>query len=193
MLKPEIRILGFDDGPFSPREKGITPVIGVICRGGDFLDGILRTDVEIDGLDSTGKLARLINSSRHKQQLKVIVLDGITLGGFNIIDIAHLHKETGIPIIVFNRQRPDLASVKSALKNFDDFRKRWGLIVSAGGIKECGLKSNKKVYYQAKGMEDEEAEEVLQLSCSHGDIPESLRIAHFIATAIVRGESYGHA
>jgi len=86
MVKEEIRILGIDDGPFTKDDKEVI-VIGVVYRGGEFIDGLLRTFVEIDGLDATEKLAKMINSSRHKQQLKVIMLDGITLGGFNIVDV----------------------------------------------------------------------------------------------------------
>jgi len=193
MLKPEIRILGFDDGPFETKTKTTTPVIGVIYRGGKFLDGILRTDVEVDGLDSTGKLAKLINSSRHKQQLKVVMLDGITVGGFNIIDIVQLHKNTNIPVIVFNRKHPDLTAVKNALSNFHDFDIRWKMVKNAGKIKECELDDSKKIYYQSIGMSDEDVEDTLLLSSTHGDIPEPLRVAHLIATAIVKGESYGRA
>ena len=193
MLKSEIRILGFDDGPFETKNKGSIPVIGVIYRGGKFLDGILRTDIEIDGLNSTEKLAKLINSSRHKQQLKVVMLDGITVGGFNIIDIKQLHKDTNIPVIVFNRKYPDLTAVKNALNNFADFETRWKMIKNAGKIKECKLNNDKKIYYQSLGMSDEDVEDTLLLSSTHGDIPEPLRVAHLIATAIVRGESYGRA
>ncbi len=192
MLKPEIRILGFDDGPFDSKTK-TTPVVGVVYRGGRFLDGILKTDVEVDGLDSTQKLEKLINSSRHKQQLKVIMLDGITVGGFNIIDIKQLHENTNIPVIVFNRKYPDLNSVKNALDNFVDSDLRWNLIKNAGKIKECKLGADKTIYYQAIGMADEDVEDTLLLSSTHGDIPEPLRVAHLIATAIVRGESYGRA
>lgn len=192
MLKSEIRILGFDDGPFD-KEKTSTPVIGVIYRGGKFLDGILRTDITIDGLDSTQKLVKLINSSRHKQQLKVVMLDGITVGGFNIIDVKQLHKNTDLPVIVFNRKYPDLISVKNALMNFTDFDIRWKMIENAGKIKECSLSNDKKVYYQSIGLSAEDAEDILLMSSTHGDIPESLRVAHLIATAVVRGESYGRA
>ena len=192
MLKSEIRIAGFDDGPFD-KEKTSTPVIGVIYRGGKFLDGILRTDITIDGLDSTQKLIKLINSSRHKQQLKVLMLDGITVGGFNIVDVKQLHKNTGLPVIIFNRKYPDLVSVKNALMNLSGFDIRWKMIENAGKIKECSLSNDKKIYYQSIGMSDEDAEDALRMSSTHGDIPEPLRVAHLIATAIVKGESYGRA
>ncbi len=193
MLKSEIRILGFDDGPFETKNRGTVPVIGVIYRGGKFLDGILRTDVEIDGMDATKKLIKLINDSRHKQQLKIVMLDGITLGGFNIVDITQLHKNTGLPIIVFNRKQPDLKAVKKALNNLNNPEVRWKMIKNAGKIRGCKLKDGQSIYYQSIGISDEDAEDALMLSSTHGDIPEPLRVAHLIATAIVRGESYGRA
>ena len=192
MLKAEIRILGFDDGPFKGR-KGSVPVIGVVYRGGSFLDGILRTDVKIDGIDATKKLVKLINSSRHKQQLKVVMLDGITFGGFNVVDVKELHEKTDLPIIVINRKHPDLKKVQKALQNFRDFEKRWLMIKNAGKIKSFQLKNGAKVFYQCVGMPDDEAEEVIELSCTHSQIPEALRVAHLIATAVVKGESFGRA
>lgn len=193
MLKSEIRILGFDDGAFESKGKGNVPVIGVVYRGGKFLDGVLRTDVTIDGRDATEKLIKLINSSRHKQQLRVVMFDGVTLAGFNIIDIKKLHEQIDLPVIVINRKIPDFKKVRAALKKFKDFKARWRMIEHAGAIKECRLEKDKKVYYQSIGLDDEETEEVIALSSTHGFIPEPLRVAHLIATAVVRGESYGRA
>lgn len=193
MFKPEIRILGFDDSHFKRKDKNVS-VIGVIYRGGNFLDVVLKTEVEVDGLDATGNLIKLINSSRHKPQLKVLMFDGITLGGFNVVDIKMMYEETDLPVIVINRKHPDIDSVRKALENnFKDFEKRWDMILNAGKIKVCKLKNDKKVYYQVIGMENEEAEEIIQLSSTHSDIPEPLRVAHLIGTAIVKGESSGRA
>lgn len=192
MLKQEVRILGIDDGPFQKNQKKV-PVVGVIFRGGQFMDGLLKTEVRVDGLDATHKLIKLINSSRHKEQLKVIMLDGVTVGGFNVIDVKKLHTRTKLPVLVINRKRPNLKSVREALeRNFIDYEKRWKMILNAGKIKKLSL-DEFKVYYQNIGLEDEEAEELIELAITHGQIPEPLRIAHLIATGIVRGESEGRA
>jgi len=193
MLKSEIRILGFDDGAFVPRSKNPVFVIGVIYRGGKILDGALTTTVTVDGMDATEKIFKLINQSRHKQQLKVIMFDGITLGGFNVLDIKKIRRQTGIPVIVINRKHPNLARVKKALKNFEDGDERWRIILRAGKIKECEIKDGKKIYYQNIGIDNDETEEVINLSTTRGYIPEPLRVAHLLATAVVRGESYGRA
>jgi endonuclease V-like protein UPF0215 family len=96
-------------------------------------------------------------------------------------------------VIAINRKMPDVASVKSALKKFKDFRSRWRAVQNAGEIKKCKLKEGEIIYYQNIGMDDEEAEDVIVLSSTHGLIPEPLRVAHLIATAIVKGESVGKA
>jgi hypothetical protein len=191
-IKREIRILGFDDAAFEHGSAGESvPVVGVIFRGGDFIDGMLRTDITIDGTDATNKLIKRINSSRHRQQLRVVMFDGITLGGFNIVDIHKLHERTGLPVIVINRKMPNLANVQKALKNFKDYKKRWALIEKAGALKPCTLKRGKRVYYQSVGLSDERAEDIIILSSTRSFIPEPLRVAHLIATAIVKGESSG--
>ena len=204
MFKSEIRILGFDDGAhedfrkwenreLSDEEKHKVPVVGVVFRGGDFLDGALRTDVTIDGLDSTDRLVEAINKTRHKRQLRIIMLDGVTLAGFNIVDIQRLRAETELPVIVFNRKMPGLDSVRKALKNFKDYEKRWELIEKAGEVKPHTLENGSRVYFQSTGLSDAEAKEVIDLSSTRGQIPEPLRVAHMIATAIVKGESTGRA
>jgi len=192
MLKSEIRILGFDDGAFQRTDDQVL-VIGVVFRGGKFLDGALKTEVTVDGIDATEKIVKLINSTRHKQQLKIIMFDGITLGGFNIVDIKKIHQETRIPVVVINRKYPDIKKVKKALMMFEDHKERWKMIRNAGKIKRFKVRDSKDIFYQAAGIPDELAKEVITLSTTRSYIPEPLRVAHLIATAIVKGESYGRA
>jgi len=196
-MKEEIRILGFDDGAFEPRSGKKVPVIGVVFRGGKFLDGAMLTEVTVDGVDATEEITKLINSSRHKQQLKVIMFDGITLAGFNVVDIESIREQTNVPVIVMNRKHPDLERVRKALGHFSDGEERWETIMRAGEIKECFVgklgKEIRKVYYQSIGLTDDQTRQIIKLSCTRGFIPEPLRVAHLLATAIVRGESYGRA
>ena len=196
IVKQEIRIAGFDDGSFEfgdGEKKKTVPVIGVIYRGGKFIDGALKTDVTVDGMDATEKIIELVNRSRHKRQLKLLMFDGITVGGFNVIDIREVHDCTDLPVVAINRKLPDIASVKAALRRFKDFKKRWLAVQHAGKIKKCKLKKGKIIYYQNIGMDDEEAEDAINISCTHSFIPEPLRVAHLIATAVVKGESVGKA
>ena len=96
-IKPEIRILGIDDGFFLKGDKE-TLLVGVVFRGGFWLDGILSTQVAVDGMDATEKIIEMVMSSRY-DDLRVIMLSGITVAGFNTIDITDLNRQTGLPVI----------------------------------------------------------------------------------------------
>ena len=119
-IKSEIRILGIDDGKFVPHTSGRVIVVGVIFRGGSWLDGVIHTNVGIDGFDATEKIASMITSSSHCRQLRLVMLNGITFAGFNVVDIEQLHLATKLPIIAVTGDKPDLASIRSALNNLPE-------------------------------------------------------------------------
>ena len=191
MVKKEIRILGIDDAPFD-RDHDECLIVATVFRGGNFLDGLLSCKVKVDGSDSTSKLIKLINKTKHKDQLKVIMTDGIAVGGFNIIDIQSLWKKTKLPVIVIMRYFPNLVDIEKALKRFDDFEARWNLIKKAGKIHEVKIKGV-EIYFQVAGISPEEAKKVIMLSSTRSLQPEPLRVAHLIASGIIKGESRGRA
>ena len=46
-MKPQFRVLGIDDGPFTFEDRTV-PVIGVVVRKG-YVDAVMRTGVMVDG------------------------------------------------------------------------------------------------------------------------------------------------
>ncbi|MDH7563340.1 MAG: DUF99 family protein [Candidatus Bathyarchaeota archaeon] len=185
VIKPEIRILGVDDGVFVPHQKGYALVVGVVFRGGQWLDGVLHTRVEVDGLDATDKIASMILSSPHHKQLRAIFLNGMTFAGFNIVNIKRLNMETRLPVVTVTREKPDLNDIYDALKNLPDSEKRWQIIKSTGEPFEV-LANNKKekIYMQISGIGKEDAIKILKLTSTRSNIPEPLRVAHLIASGI---------
>ena len=186
-MKKEIRILGIDDAPFNKFKKGNVLVVGTVFRGGTWLDGLLSTKVKIDGNNSTDKLIEMINKCKFKPQLQAIILDGIALGGFNIIDVEKLSKKTKIPIIIVIRHMPDFKKIKTTLKKLKK-ESKYKLIEKAGKV----YKTN-KIYIQINGLSLKTAKEILKITCTRSLLPEPIRIAHMIAAGITTGESKGKA
>jgi hypothetical protein len=191
-VKKEIRIMGIDDAPFNKATKGKVLVLGTIHRGGETLEGVVSTYVDVDGEDATNKLIDMINGTKHKDQLQCIMLDGIAVGGFNVIDIREMSRRTKLPIIVIIRHKPDLERVKAALKHVSNYRKRWNIIKRAGKIYEASAGEG-KIYFQHKGISPRKVREIIEISVTHGFIPEPIRTAHIIASGVVTGESKGRA
>jgi endonuclease V-like protein UPF0215 family len=190
-MKKQIRLLGIDDAPFNFKDT-VSPVIGVIMRGGSYIECVLKEEITIDGIDATDICLRLINKSRQKSQLKAMLLDGISLGGFNVVDIQRIYETMELPVITITRDRPDLKSIKNALtNNFKDWETRWNLI-NQGVLHEVGTKHN-PIFIKICGVSLNEAKEIIKISTIRGVIPEPIRVAHLIASGITRGESYGKA
>lgn len=190
-VKPEIRILGIDDSSLL-KEKVM--IVGTVFRGGDWIDGVLRSEITRDGLDATGVIVTMIKKSKHYAQLRVIMLDGITYGGFNVVDIQELYRETGLPVIVIMRSCPDFEKIRSALGHFSDGEARWDIIKKAGKIEKLFTGRNgTPVYIQKAGIGSKSAEKIIRLTSIRSSIPEPLRVAHLIATGIIFGESKGKA
>jgi len=182
-IKPEIRVLGVDDGMFTPHVKGSALIVGVVFRGGYWLDGVISTRVEVDGFDATDKIASMVNGSPHHKQLRVIMLDGVTFAGFNIVDIKKLNRATRLPVIAVTRDEPDFDDINKALKKLPRSEERWKAVQNAGKITKVYTRNRKeKVYMETAGIQEEDAERILRLTSTRSSVPEPLRVAHLIAS-----------
>jgi endonuclease V-like protein UPF0215 family len=190
-MKSQIRLLGIDDSPFKFTEKYAT-IIGAVMRGGEYIECILRRNIRIDGDDATYVCKDMIKKTRYKKQLRAMLLDGVALGGFNIVNIEEIYNETNLPVITVTRDKPDFEKIKNALKkNFNDWNERFNLM-KKGKLYEVKTKHN-PIYVKCVGIDISETKEIIKLSTIRGVIPEPIRVAHLIASGIVRGESYGKA
>lgn len=190
-MKEEVRILGVDDAPFSFEDESVM-VVGVVMRAGSYVEGVLRSNVSVDGSDASEKLVEMICSSRFLSQLHAVLVDGACFAGFNVIDFQHVFEKTQIPIISVTRDEPDFEKIKTALKNrFKDWESRWE-VLNKGSIWVMKTKYN-PLYVRCVGVSESEAKEIIKLATIRGVLPEPVRMAHIIASGVVRGESYGKA
>lgn len=191
LMKQQIRILGIDDAPFTFNEK-YSAVIGVVMRGGEYIECVLRSQVTIDGTEATSICEQMIMNSRYRSQLRAVFLDGACLGGFNVVDIDELYVSTNIPIITITRDKPDWQKIKHALqKYFKDWEGRLS-VLQKGKLQMIPTRHN-PIYIKYRGISLKGAKEIINISTIRGAMPEPIRVAHLIASGITRGESYGKA
>ncbi|MDH5447464.1 MAG: DUF99 family protein [Candidatus Bathyarchaeota archaeon] len=184
-VKPEIRVVGVDDGFFVPHTWGKCDVVGIVFRGGYWLDGVMRTQVEVDGMDATEKIASMIMSSPHYGQLRVIMLDGVTFAGFNVVDTLRLFEKTGLPVIAVTREKPDLDDIRRALGNLPFAEERWKAIKNADRIIRVSTrKKEEAVFMQVTGFGADVAKRIVKSTATRSNIPEALRVAHLIASGL---------
>lgn len=183
-MKPDIRVVGFDDAPFTWDDARV-PVAGVVVRGASYVEAILRTDVAVDGDDATARLAEAVLACAQRPDLKAILLDGASLGGFNVVDLPALREATGLPVLTVTRGEPDWDAMLTALrKHHPDWERRWAMLSERPEPMPTG---GAPLYVRAVGMTRDEAAEALARTTVRGHLPEALRLAH-LAARVLRGQ-----
>ncbi|MCI0573688.1 MAG: DUF99 family protein [Myxococcaceae bacterium] len=180
---PLLRTLGFDDAPASPGAGARVPVTGVVCSGTRF-EGMVFGHVRRDGRNATDVLVRLLAGGKFLPQLHLVLVDGLTLGGFNVVDLRALAVRLGRPCVAVMRRPPDLEAVHRALAHLPRTAERRSLLARAGPVYQRG-----GFVFQVQGAGPEEVAPALARITDRGRIPEPLRLAHLIGAAIVLGES----
>ena len=180
-----LRAIGFDDAPFRRGCRGRVRVAGVVCAGTRF-EGLVVGAVRQDGWDATGVLVDLLRGGKFLPQLHLVLLDGIALGGFNVVDLEALASALGRPCVAVMRRPPDLAAVERAVRRLPRPERRLALLRRAGPVHRAG-----PFFFQVRGAEPAQTGEALARLTDRGAVPEPLRLAHLVGGAIVRGES-GH-
>lgn len=190
--KGEVRrlanVIGFDDAPFVRAHRGDVALVGTVCTQAR-LDGVVVGKVRRDGVDSTRRMAALLRGSPFAAAVQAVLLQGIAVGGFNVVDIHGLHALLGLPVLVVARKAPGLPAIEAALLGrVRGGAKKWALIKKAGPMEAC-----EGVWVQRAGLGLDEAARLLQVTRAHGKLPEALRLAHLIAGGIGDGVSRGRA
>jgi endonuclease V-like protein UPF0215 family len=186
MPRRNLHVVGFDDAPFAPDHRGDVPVVGAVFSG-PRLDGVLCGRVRRDGANATRVLAELTRRSRFFPQLHAVLLQGIAVAGFNVIDLPELHRLLDLPVIVVCRRKPDQDAVREALLNrVPGGARKWRRLQHAGALHRAGA-----LWLQCAGIAPAAAAALLGPLRLSSDLPEPLRAAHLIAGGLARGESTG--
>ncbi|NWF58776.1 MAG: DUF99 family protein [Fischerella sp.] len=178
-----IRAIGFDDAPFIRRSGHPVGVAGVVCANTRF-EGMVWGEIQPDGWDATDILCQLLLGGKFLPQLHVVLLDGISLGGFNVINLPLLTQRLERPCIAVMRRQPDLSAIEYAMQRLPQPERRLEILRQAGPIYEYP-----PFYFQVCGADPKVSAQVLKRLTDCGHVPEALRLAHLIAAAVVKGES----
>jgi hypothetical protein len=90
-----------------------------------------------------------------------------------------------LPVISVTREKPDLKSIKIALKNLSDFDVRWQSILNCGKLIKVEIREMENpIYIQIAGILLEDAKKIIKKMSIRSNVPEALRVAHLIASGL---------
>jgi endonuclease V-like protein UPF0215 family len=182
-LDRTVRVVGFDDAPFGRKPGAAVPIAGVVCADTRF-EGMLWGRARRDGFNATDAIAAMLDGSKFLDQVRVVLLDGVAVGGFNVIDLPALGARTGLPVVAVMRRAPDLAAVHAAIGRLPSAARRLAVLARAGEIHQLG-----GFTFQVHGEEPAVTARLLARFTREGRVPEALRIAHLVGAAVMLGQS----
>ncbi len=182
-----VRVIGFDDTPFDKTKDEKVNISGIVCSKTRF-EGMLWGEVTIDGLDGNSVISSMVKNSKFFDQLHAILIDGIGVGGTNILDLQALNIETGLPCIAVMRRKPNMKKMKLVIDKSPHRDVLLENIDKAGEIFE-----RTPFVFQCVGCTPDQAHFILEETTDTGHVPESLRLAHLIGAAICTGQSSNRA
>ena len=178
-----VRTVGFDDAPFDRTPQSPVHVAGVVCSRTRF-EGMMWGEATKDGLDATDVIAAMLLRGKFYDQVHAVLIDGLAIGGFNLIDLPQLAERLERPCVAVMRRRPNLEKIHSALAQLDEASHRRALLARAGPIhEEAGF------IFQVVGESPAVVGQVLAAVTDQGQVPEPLRLAHLIGAAVKLGQS----
>jgi endonuclease V-like protein UPF0215 family len=184
-LKDDVRVMAVDDGPFRFGDAA-TALVGLVVRGKGYLEAVHISRVSVDRLDGTEAVVSMVKGCRQRSQLKAVLLDGLTMAGFNVVDIEALWSATRVPVITLVDKVPDHQAIREALEGrFPDWEERYRLITGPETLR-IDLPDGGHLTCHVAGMDPEEARELVRVTTLRGHLPEALRMADLVASGLPR-------
>lgn len=178
-----MRIVGVDDGAFHPSKKREQQalIVAVLFQDLQIL-GFRMGRIGVDGRDANKILTSLLRGMR----FDVVMLSGVTFGGFNVVDIAKLCATIGRPVMAIIGDKPDNEAVKNALReHFRDWKERWRMVQAAGRIYSFKpLPDEPSLYFEVRGASPRLAKKWIAATSRISRLPEPIRVAGIMAKGL---------
>lgn len=183
LTKRHLKVIGVDDGSFTRRHR-FAPLVAVAVTVPGVVEGILTTRVRVDGTDATDRLIGLLKDSAHLDGCRAILLDGVTVGGFNPLDLDRLAERLHRPVVSVTRHAPEFAAIRSALTKYfpRDARRRYAVLTRRRPFRLPT--AGNPIWIAVVGARRGEAAALVRRTTQVGHWPEPLRLARLIARAL---------
>ena len=157
---------------------------GVVMRRDRIIDGIVFGRSTFKGNDSTEGILSMF-MSLHRNDVNCIMLGGIVISMYNIIDGEHIRQRTGIPVIAITFE--DSKGLEDNIRyhfphTYDSKLEQYTKI---GKRIQIPLRTGKSLFIRYWGLTQKEAKLLLDYFTLQGSVPEPIRVAKHVARAYI--------
>ncbi|MGN6708779.1 MAG: DUF99 family protein [Candidatus Nitrosocosmicus sp.] len=183
--KKGIRVLGIAESFKKTRACSI--LAGLVIRRDLTIDGMVFGKATIEGDDSTKSILSMYKSLK-RNDINCIILDGLIISMYNIIDGEELEENTNVPVIAITFKDSD--GLEGTIRHHfsDKSEHKLEQYHKLGKREKILLDTGKIVFIRHWGINSKEASTIVNCFTLQGSIPEPIRIAKLAARASMRSK-----
>ena len=181
--KKGLRGLGIAESFSQNSKKSI--LAGVVMRRDFVIDGFTFGNATLSGDDATDEILKMYKKL-DRPDVSYIMISGIIISLYNVIDIKRIHDALGIPIIAVTYN--DSQGLDDAIKfHFpNSYEEKLACYNELGSREKISLKTGHDVYVRIEGCTLLQTKQILDYMTIQGSIPEPLRVSQMLAKSILR-------
>ena len=183
--KRGIRVLGIAES--FRKASACSTLSGIVMRRDLIIDGMVFGNVTIEGNDSTQNILSVYKSLK-RNDINCIMLDGLIISMYNIIDGEELRENTNVPVIAITFK--DSEGLEGTIQHHfsNDSNLKLEQYRKLGQRDKILLKTGKILFVRSWGISSNEASTIINYFTLQGSIPEPIRIAKLAARACMRSK-----
>ena len=155
---------------------------GVVIRRDFIIDGIVFGKCTVEGDDATDEIIDMY-SRLNRDDISYIIISGLVISMYNIIDIKKIWETTKIPVIGVTYE--ESGGIEDAIRHHfpHSYASKLEQYHNLGKRTEIILHTGYKLYLRNEGCLLEEVKKFLDLLTVQGSVPEPVRVAQLLAKA----------
>lgn len=177
--KKAIRALGIAESFRKTDSRSV--LAGVVMRSDLVIDGIAYAYPTVRGDDATDAVIKLY-SGLDRTDINMLMLGGLVISMYNIIDVERLYEKLKIPVIgiTFEESEGLDEHIKRA---FPDPAAKLEAYHRLGAREKIKLKTGYSIFVRTQGINAKSAGQAVNKFLLQGSVPEPVRVANLVARA----------
>jgi endonuclease V-like protein UPF0215 family len=184
--KKGFRVLGIAESFKKPCLK--STLVGIVMRRDLIIDGMAFGSATIEGDDATDNILSMYRSLA-RDDINCILLDGLVISMYNIIDGEQVVEKTKLPVIAITFE--DSKGLEDSIRHhFNDGQHKLVQYQKLGRREQVTLNTGKNLFIRCWGLNQKRAVAILNSFTLQGSIPEPIRLAKLAARSHANALNY---
>ena len=158
---------------------------GIVMSTDLVIDGFVMGHSTVGGDDATDAILAMYKKL-DRPDVSFLLISGIVISLYNIVDLKRISEETGLPIIGVTYEESE--GIEDAIKHHfpDSYKSKLTEYSKLGSREKVTLHTSYDLYIRNEGCTILEAKQLLDKITLQGSIPEPLRISQLLANTLLK-------